>query len=51
MSISLDLSSWAKPPAAPSAAMHTDLSYPGDRDGHPVAGVDFIALHIQSQSV
>lgn len=31
--------------------MHTDLGYTSDRDGHSVAGVDFIALHIQSQSV
>ncbi len=29
----------------------TDLSYPSYRDGHAVASVDFIALHIQSQSV
>ena len=31
--------------------MHTDLGDPRDRDWHPVASVDFIAFHIQSQSV
>ena len=31
--------------------MLTDLGYPCDGDGHSVARVDFIALHIQSQSV
>lgn len=41
------------PAAAPdsSPVVHTDLGDPGDRDGHSVTGVDFIALHIQSQSV
>lgn len=29
----------------------TDLSYSRHRDGDTVASVDFIALHIQSQSV
>lgn len=33
------------------SSVHTDLGYPCDGDGHSVAGVDFIALHIQSQSV
>lgn len=31
--------------------MHTDLGDPGHGDGHPVTSVDFVALHIQSQSV
>lgn len=59
MSFSLHLLLWAKPPPASpvelhvvsSAVMHTDLSYSCDRDGHTVASVDFIALHVQSQSV
>ena len=38
-------------PAVPSAAVHTDLGYPGDGDGHSVAGVHLVTLHIQGQSV
>lgn len=45
------LSKTSPSPAVSSVVMHTDLGYPGYRDGHPVAGVDFIALHIQGQSV
>lgn len=48
---------WTDPPeenlssCSPVSHRHTDLGYAGDGDGHAVAGVDFVAPHVESQSV